>query len=529
MVAEWWPDEDADARVLEQCAQVLDRLHERIAHRFRRGEVRARVRRYIAGLLERVDRKNGWQLAEVIGETGPQGVQRLLTTAVWDADAVRDDLRCYVVEYRGDGPSGVLIVDETGFPKKGACSCGVAPQYCGTLGRPANCQVGVFLGDASVHGMALLDRALYLPQVWARDAARRRATGVPPEVRFATKSALAQDMLARAFAADVPAQWVVADSLYGRGQRFRRWLEQQERAYVVGILPGQVVEWQGRRQRATVVSASLPPQMWERRSAGEGSQGPRVHDGACVRLSGATPAGMARWLLIRRTLTVVPEQDFFLAYGPADTADADVVRVAGQRWAIEDGCSHAKGEVGLDEYEVRGWQAWHRQITLCLLAQAALAILCLLARQAEHAGAPRGPTAEPQVIPLTVPEVRRLTLTLAADAARRAFVLRWSHGRRAHQAVAQRCHKARHAREQATPPPVPVLLTLPRGELSTAEWERVAPLLPPQKPAVGRPRLDHRTLLSGMLWVLRTASPWREMPAQFGKWNTCAGRLVYPF
>lgn len=192
------------------------------------------------------------------------------------------------------------------------------------------------------------------------------------------------------------------------------------------------------------------------------------------------------------------------------------IRAQGQRWAIEDGFGQAKGEVGLDEYEVCGWQAWHRQMTLCLLAQAALAILCLLACQAEHAGRRRETMT--QLITLTVPEVRRLTL--AADAARRAFLLRWSHWRRAHQAVAQRCHKARHAREQATPLPVPVLLTLPRGELSTAEWERIAPLLPPQKPAVGRPRLDHRTLLSGILWVLRTASPWREMPAQFGNWNT---------
>jgi hypothetical protein len=327
-------------------------------------------------------------------------------------------------------------------------------------------------------------------------------------------------MLARAFAAAVPAQWVVADSLYGRGQRFRRWLEQQERAYVVGILPGQVVEWQGRRQRATAVAASRPPQTWERRSAGEGSQGPRVHDWACVRLSGDAPAGMARWLLIRRTLTEVPEQDYFLGHGPADTADAALVRVAGQRWAIEDGFGQAKGEVGLDEYEVRGWHAWQRQITLCLLAHAALAILCLVARQAEHAGGRRKTVAEPQLIPLTVPEVRRLTLTLAADAARRAFLLRWSHWRRAHQAVAQRCHKARHARERATPPPPPLILTLPRGELSAAEWERIVPLLPPQKPDVGRPRLDHRTILGGILWVLRTAAPWREMPAQFGKWNT---------
>jgi SRSO17 transposase len=390
MVAERWPDEEAEALVLEQCAQVLDRLHERIAHRFRRVEIRARVRRYLASLLERVERKNGWQLAEAMGEEGPQGVQRLLATAVWDAGAVRDDLRRYVVEYLGDAPSGVLIVDETSFPKKGTQSCGVAPQYCGTLGRTVNCQVGVFLGYASVRGMAFLDRALYLPQAWAHDATRRAAAGVPPAVRFATKNALAQDMLARAFAARVPAGWVVADSLYGRGGRFRRWLEQHERAYVVGILPGQVVEYQGRPQRASVVAASLSPSLWVRRSAGEGSQGPRVHDWACVRLSAAAPPGMARWLLVRRTLTDTPEQDFFLAYGPSDTAEETVVRVAGLRWAIEEGFGQAKGEVGLDQYEVRTWQAWHRQITLCLLAHAALAVLCTVARQAEEAGGKRG-------------------------------------------------------------------------------------------------------------------------------------------
>jgi SRSO17 transposase len=390
MAAEQWSNEDADAVVLAQCALVLDQLYARIAHRFGRVEVRARVRRYMAGLLERVDRMNGWQLAEASGEAGPQGVQRLLTTAVWDAEAVRDDLRAYVVESLGDAASGVLIVDETGFPKKGVHSCGVAPQYCGTLGRSANCQVGVFLGYASAKGMAFLDRALYLPKAWAADHERRATTGVPPRVRFATKTLVAQDMLARAFAAAVPSSWVVADSLYGRGQRFRRWLEKHERAYVVGILPAQVVADQGRRQRATAVAASLPAAAWVRRSAGEGSQGPRIHDWACVRLSEDAPAGMARWLLIRRTLTAVPEQDFFGAYGLADTAEDELVRVAGMRWAIEEGFGQAKGEVGLDQYEVRGWQAWHRQITLCLLAHAALAALCLLARQAEEVGGKRG-------------------------------------------------------------------------------------------------------------------------------------------
>jgi len=390
MVAEQWDAEDPDALVLAECATVLDRLYERIAHRFGRAEVRARVRRYLMGLLERLDRKNGWQLAEAIGEGGPQGVQRLLTTAVWDAEAVRDDLRRYVVEHLGDVANGVLIVDETGFLKKGAHSCGVAPQYCGTVGRPANCQVGVFLGYASVKGVAFLDRALYLPRVWTEDRERCAAAGVPLEVRFATKVTLAQRLLVRAFTAAVPARWVVADSLYGRAHTFRRWLEQQRQAHVVGVLPAQVVEHDGRRQRASALAARLPAEAWVRRSAGEGSQGPRVHDWACIRLSEEVPSGLARWLLVRRALEDPTEQDFFRAYGLADTPVDELVRVAGLRWAIEEGFAQAKGEVGLDQYEVRGWEAWHRQVTLCLLAHAALAVLCASARRAEEAGAKGG-------------------------------------------------------------------------------------------------------------------------------------------
>ncbi len=135
-----------------------------------------------------------------------------------------------------------------------------------------------------------------------------------------------------------------------------------------------------------------------------------------------------------------------------------------------------------------------------------------------------GPAHAPELIPLSVPEMRHLTLALAADAARRAFLLRWSHWRRAHQAGAKRCHTTRHARERAIPPPPPIILTLPQGELTDAEWTRVQPLLPPQKPVTRRPRHDHRRVLSGILWVLRTASPWREMPAQLGKWETAYAR-----
>ena len=179
----------------------LDALHARIARRFARAEVRERARRYLAGLLDRVERKNGWQLAEQLGETGPQGVQRLLNKAQWDVDAVRDDLLGYVVEHLGT-PEGVLVVDETGFLKKGTKSVGVKRQYSGTAGRIENCQIGVFLAYASDRGWAFVDRELYLPEEWAGDTARRAEAGVPPAVQFATKGQLAQAMLARAFAAE---------------------------------------------------------------------------------------------------------------------------------------------------------------------------------------------------------------------------------------------------------------------------------------------------------------------------------------
>jgi SRSO17 transposase len=206
MVAERWEADDGEALVLDEGSALWKRLYERIAQHFGRVEVRARLKRYLAGLLARIDRKNGWQIAEAIGEDGPQGVQRMLNAAIWDAEAVRHDLRAYAIEHLGDAESGVLIVDESGFPKKGNASCGVAPQYCGTLESTTNCQVGMFLGYASQRGMAFLDRALYLPRVWADDRARREAAGIPQDTRFATKPALAKQMLARAFAAKVPAR-----------------------------------------------------------------------------------------------------------------------------------------------------------------------------------------------------------------------------------------------------------------------------------------------------------------------------------
>src|SRR5829696_717078 len=227
--------EEAQREAIEGWRAGLDALHARIAARFRRPEVRSRARRYLAGLLERVERKNGWQLAEQVGERHPRGVQRLLDAARWDADAVRDDLQAYVVDHLGDPASGVLIIDDTGFVKKGDKSCGVGRQYTGTVGDTANAQVGVFLAYASKKGAAFVDRALYLPRAWTDDPERCRAAGIPKAVGFATKLTLAQRMLARALAADVPAAWVTADSAYGRSHAFRRWLEEQGRAYAVMV------------------------------------------------------------------------------------------------------------------------------------------------------------------------------------------------------------------------------------------------------------------------------------------------------
>ena len=257
----------------EQVGQIvgwqdgLAAVHARIAPRFKRPEARARAGRYLAGLLAPVERRNGWQLAERLGERTRDGVQRLLRTARWDAEAVRDDLRAYVAEHLGD-PSGVLIVDETGFLKKGTKSVGVARQYSGTAGRIENCQIGVFLAYAAANGCAFLDRALYLPKAWAEDAARRREAGVPAEVAFATKGELARAMLARAFAAEVPAAWVTGDEPYGNDGELRRWLEQQRRPYVLAVARSHAV-WAGvdgapTQARAEDLVATIPEDGWRR-------------------------------------------------------------------------------------------------------------------------------------------------------------------------------------------------------------------------------------------------------------------------
>jgi SRSO17 transposase len=381
--------EQADREEVEGWRAGLDGLHARIAGRFGRAEVRERARRYLAGLLDRVDRKNGWQLAEQLGEHGPQGVQRLLNAAHWDVDAVRDDLRRYVVEHLGR-PDGVLVIDETGFLKKGTKSVGVKRQYSGTAGRIENCQIGVFLAYASGAGRAFLDRELYLPQEWVTDAARRAEAGVPPAVGFATKSQLAKAMLARAFAAGVPAAWVTGDDVYGNDGRLRGWLEEQRRPYVLVVSCDHLVRSDGRQQRVDALVAALPAGAWVRLSAGEGSQGPRLYEWAWVRLPTAGTAGSAQWVLARRSLSDPTELAYYRAFGPEATPLAGLVRVAGTRWAVEEGFERAKDLVGLDQYEVRRWRAWYRHITLALLAHAYLEVTRAQATAVPEQGGGKG-------------------------------------------------------------------------------------------------------------------------------------------
>jgi SRSO17 transposase len=364
-----------EAAAIQGWPDMLAELFGRIAHRFRRVEVRERARQYLLALLDRVERKNGWQLAEAISEHGPQGAQRLLNAAAWDADAVRDDLREYVIDHLGDEASGILIVDETGFLKKGSKSCGVGRQYTGTAGDTVNCQVGSFLVYTSHKGAAFIDRALYLPRAWTSDRERRVEAAVPARIRFATKTTLAKRMLARAFAAKVPARWIVGDSAYGRSHDLRRWLEERGRPYALLVPKTNAVQYQGRRQTAEKLAAQLPETTWLPISSGMGAQGERVHDWACLPLSERCPAGMRRWLLMRRSPDDPTDLAYYLACGPEATAVDELIRVCDARWQVEECFAQAKGEIGMDHYEVRTWTAWHRFVTLCMVAHTLLVVL----------------------------------------------------------------------------------------------------------------------------------------------------------
>jgi SRSO17 transposase len=374
----------------------LEELFGRVAGRFFRSEPRRRARAYVRGLLAPVADKNGWTLSEIAGDSVPDGMQRLLNAAAWDADGVRDDLRTYVVEHLGN-PDGVLVVDQAGFLKKGVKSAGVQRQRFATTDQIENCQLGIFLAYSTAKGSALIDRELYLPESWTADRERCREASVPEEVGFATKTTLAEKMLTRAFNAGVPARWVTADEFYGQENLFRSWLEKYYVGYVVAVPRDQLLPVGGSTTaRADHLVAAAPADVWKRSFA---DSEPGLHEWATATvptIGEHVPPGWTRRLLVRRRIIstgVEPEIAYHLCYAPLGTPDEELVRVANARNVVAELIRTAKAEVGLDDYQVRRYGAWYRHITLAMLAHAYLAVTAAVLPAALATATPRSPSA----------------------------------------------------------------------------------------------------------------------------------------
>jgi SRSO17 transposase len=352
----------------------LESVSGRIGLRFVRPEVRQRAQVYLELLLANVPRKNGWQLAEHAGDATPKNIQHFLGRARWDADEVRDDLQQYVVKHLAQ-KNGVLIIDETGFLKKGTKSAGVGRQYSGTAGRIENCQIGVFLAYRSSRGHALIDRELYLPKVWCDDRGRCDEARIPETKEFATKPALARQMLKRAVQAGVPARWVAADEVYGSDSKFRNLLGNQGLNYVVTISCQQRLFLNDTSARVDQHVQAMRHSAWKKLSCGRGTKGDRYYEWAFVPFGTLTDDGKRKGLLVRRSVKDKTDIAYYFTLAPARTRLQTLVNVAGSRWAIEECFEQSKQETGLDEYEVRSWHAWYRHITLSMFAHAMLSVL----------------------------------------------------------------------------------------------------------------------------------------------------------
>jgi SRSO17 transposase len=367
---------------LELWASSLRDVKGRIRPLFRQERMAQSAGLFLDALLGPERRKTGWMRAEAAGDPGPWRQQALLDRSRWDADALRDVVRDYVVETLCE-PDAVLVLDETGFLKQGKASCGVARQYTGSAGKITNCQIGVFAAYVSSKGQAFIDRRLYLPQDWTKNPARLRAAHVPDEVGFTTKPRLALDMIEGAINAGVPFTWVAADTVYGTGE-VEMALRRSGKGYVLGVSATQPFNsWIGKPEvagTAEAIARGLEPSAWVRLSAGEGTQGPRLYDWAYLELAdlaadefNATLRGTwTRGLLIRRSLTD-GELAFSSTWCPAGTPIQTLVSVEGRRWAIEDAFETAKTELGLAHNETRSWHGWRRHISLVMLAVAMMA------------------------------------------------------------------------------------------------------------------------------------------------------------
>jgi len=381
---------------LEQWQEDFDAFHARFADLFERSESREQARKYLRGLLTEAERKNSWHVAEAVGDRIPDRMQRLLYRVPWDADAARDRLQQFVIETFGDA-EGIGVVDETGFLKKGTRSVAVARQYTGTAGKRENSQVATVLRYATKDAHVFLDRHLYLPEAWALDRTRRAQAHVPEEVSFATKPQQAMTMLEHAWEQGVPMRWVTGDEVYGDSPRLRETIQAHGRFYVLAVSANTRVwterpevqepaEQTGGRPRraprvvqgapqARMVSeaiASLPRSAWKRLAVVEGEQGVITYHWARVRVveSRDQLPGPDIWLLARRSPSAPDKLASYLAYAPPKTSLETLMRVASTRYTVEQCIEEAKGETGLDQYEVRFWHSWYRHITLSMMAHA---------------------------------------------------------------------------------------------------------------------------------------------------------------
>jgi SRSO17 transposase len=371
--------------------QELAAFKGRLAPVFPRRELQETCGLFLDGLLSGIERKTGWLMAEQAGLERPYRMQSLLGRSRWNEEGLRDAVRSYVFEELND-PDGVLIVDETGFVKKGAHSVGVARQYSGTAGRIENAQVGVFLAYASRFGQALIDRRLYLPEAWAKDRERRAKAQVPDKLVFATKPQMACDLIASALDAGVACAFVLADALYGSDSRLRRMLEGRGQPYVLAVRSNQCLRFwtqAGFEQTdpATLADA-LDDAAWAVRAAGEGSKGLRLYDWARIGLPWTCDPGFERFLLIRRSRRTAAERAYYFCFAPAGTTLAELAGVAGLRWTIEECFQRAKNDLGLDHCEARSWHGWHRHMSLVMAAGAFLAKLAADLRRAAASGKP---------------------------------------------------------------------------------------------------------------------------------------------
>jgi SRSO17 transposase len=346
----------------------------------------------------------------------------------------------------------VLVIDESGFPKRGKHSAGVGRQYCGAVGQVTNCQVGVFLSYVTTLGHALIDRELYLPEDWCADPLRRHQAHIPESVSFQTKPELAQRMLERALSAGVPSRWVVADTVYGHSTDLRLFLQEHGYAYVLAVPSIEVVCMQTPDgpllSDVGSITHQLRAQDWQRLSMSQGTKGERLFDWAILPWMQGGSVDGRHWLLLRRCLDDPQELAYYLLWAPLHTPLCIMVYAVGARWRIEEDLEATK-DLGLDQYEVRSYVGWYRHITLVLLAYAFLVNICVQDRVQQ--GAPQESTLASPLIALTTSEARHLLARLIWPAPTSApLVCHWSRWRRTHQYWAGYYHRRRRTKAGAT-------------------------------------------------------------------------------